>query len=1555
MTSAFSPPSATDRFSALSSAQRVRLLRRMVESGRQDALPAVVPPRGDDGPVRLSPAQEDLWVYESLYPHTAALNLCCAYHFDGPVDPEQLSASLTHLQDNHDILRARISGEPGDLWLDFPQTGSFALERIDLRGTGRDLHEVLEEFRLRTFDLTSGERLIRGRFITVDDERSTLVLALHHIVTDWWSFDVLHTEFADIYRAVREGSTLPPRPEIQYGDFASWQHELAESGVFDARLDFWARYLARPPAPLAIPGAAAGGAEFGIAQVPFGVDAETERAVRALARSHGTTVYGVLIAAFAVFASRLTGTDDLVLGTPTANRAAKGLERVIGYVMNALPTRWRIGADDTFTQLIGRFAADFPQVLANGDVPVGRIVARTAPDRSAGQSPLFQWVFMYLPRQRSVGRLREFSQPERIHTGGEHDLVGIVQDADDGFCGTLEVRTDRYDPAAVRHWADGFAALLARLVAAPDTPVSGHDLLTRHERERLLPEPAQPRAAEPVLTLPGLVDRCVARTPEAPALEAGATTLTYRQLADRSAGLAGRLAKLGAGPGRTVALALGRSAAATVAALAVQRTGAAYVPLDPAYPADRLRHMLTDAAPAVLVTEPGARPPYAPDDLPVLELDAAAYEAEPLPPHAVAPGDAAYVIYTSGSTGRPKGVVVPHAGIAALARGFADRFGVDEHSRVLQLSSPSFDISVAEAAMAFDRGATLVVAPAGPLAGEALTAALRELRITAALLPPALLDGASAEGCPDLRTLCVGADVCPPELVARWTVDGRRVLNAYGPTEATVGVTVSDPLPGDGTPPPIGRPIDSARVYVLDADLLPVPMGVRGELYLAGDGLARGYLGMPGTTAERFVPDPYGPPGARMYRTGDLARRRPDGQLDYLGRGDDQVKLNGLRIEPGEIEAVLAAHPGVARAIVVVRDDLPGSRRLVAYTVPRQGQSVDPRALREHAAALLPSGMVPTAYVALDEVPLTPSGKTDRAALPAPTTRPHPVADGGDAPASPREATLCALFAVVLGRGAVPVDADFFECGGDSIMAIHLAVRARAEGLEFTPADVFTARTPARLAAAARTTASQTADAEDTDTAGPMPLTPMMHWLREQADVLDHFTMTALLPVPAGLDTARITTALHRLTERHAALRLRLTDGGADGAWDLETLPDQGHPGDVPDVVRVDAAGMGEAAVRAAARNTLPSLGLDLARGQTIRAVWYDGGPGRGGRLLVNLHHLAVDAVSLRTLGAELTELLHGREPAAISGTPYRRWAELLHEEARRYEDTDTEVAWWERVLSTPDARLTSAPVDGRRAVVTVEVPPSIAAPVLDRLPAAYHCGPDVVLLTALAVAAARRRAAVGDTGARALLVDVEGHGRDGLRTADVAATVGWFTRQHPVLLDPGAADTADLRADGAERALKQVKEQLRGVPGDGLGWGLLRYLNPDTAPRLAALPTPDVRFNYLGRTTPPSQTDTEGLELLGMESDALPLAHAVEVDVIAEERADGPHLVASWSYADASLGEDEVRKLTEVWTEALALLAEYGTQEGAGGFTASDFPLVDLSQDQLDLLEEDL
>ncbi|HEV2639878.1 MAG TPA: amino acid adenylation domain-containing protein [Actinocrinis sp.] len=1559
------------RFAALGGDQRRRVLRRLVELGRIDQVPNVVPPRDPARPIRLSPAQRDLWVFESLYPDDAALNLCCAYHFDTPVAAADLEAALDVLVEQHDVLRTRLTGTAADLRVEFPPEQPFRLERQDLREDGLPLAGALKDFGRRTFDL-GRDRLIRGRLITVDDTRSTLVLALHHIITDWWSFDVLHTEFVEAYQCIRDGRPqTSDRPNVQYADFAGWQSDLEESGIFDAQLSFWRDYLSDPPPALSVGPLDPGADGYGIEQVEFVLDPALAQRVRAFARQHDATVYGVTMTAFAVLAHRLSGQDDLLIGTPTANRAAKGLDRMIGYVMNTVPVRWRFGPQDTFLNLLRGFTTGFPQILANADVPLGRIVTMIGPERLPRRSPLFQWIFMHLAKQESVQALRSISRPERVHTGGEHDIMTALRDIDDGVSGMFAIRTDLYSAEVVRHWAASYETLLDALTADPQAPVRTAALVDARERSRLHARGGHFSPDTWTASLAGLVSRRADRSPDAPALEQAASSvyLSYRELHEQAARLGARMARLGAGPERLVALAMGRTAATVIAALAVEHTGAAFVAVDPDLPAERIARLLADAAPVLLVTDSATAPTLPAYAAATLILDAE-QPAEtdpdrsegPVPALADAdPRAAAYVNFTSGSTGRPKGVVSTHSGITALSVTMVDGLCVNPEDRVFQISAPNFDIWVAELVAAFGAGATLVIPPTGPLAGPVLAQALAATRSTFVFLPPPLLAGVAPEDCPDLRMVVTGGDYCPADLVRVWAGAGRLHFNVYGPTESTVVATAAQPREPERADPPIGRVIPGTAAYVLDEALQPVPVGAPGEMYLSGLGLARGYLNRPGLTAERFVADPFTEfPGSRMYRTGDLVRRRPDGQFDFLGRTDRQVKLHGLRIEPGEIEAALTAHPSVAQAAVLLREDEPGRKRLVAYLVARPGAQPDTRAVLAGAAAVLSASMVPVAAVWLEQLPLTSRGKLDRAALPVPATESAPAARR---PASAREELLCALFADLLGLETVGPDEDFLSLGGDSILAIQLVGRARAAGLAVRPRDVLTARTPAALGALAQPAGPDAEVGQGSDT-GPLPLPPMVRWWLDTARPQDRFAMSVLLDVPAGLDLDRIAVALGTLIRRHGALRLRLRrqmqpqppsqpqpPGEPADGWTLEVAAEA----PAPELDRVDAAELDAAALRALAVAAAGEVALSPEDGRLLAARWFDAGPSRPGRLLLMVHHLAVDAVSWAILQADLTELLTTGAPARTAPpTPLRRWAEELDREADRAVD---QLSFWESVLADPQAQLApDRSQRGRRAAVTVTLAADRTEALVSRLPAAFRCTAEDVLLTALLAAAVRWRG----QGNR-LLINLEGHGRTMPSSQlDLSGTVGWFTCQYPVLLDAGPQESDMYWRDPAEaeRALKQVKENLRAVPETGLGYGLLRYSNQKTAPRLAGSAAPQLRFNYLGRIGGKGGDAGRAgsAEMLGIvDHDSFTLTHLVEIDAACVAGDVGLVLDATWSYAQDSFTEDEMHTLAGYWSEALVQLAEFAGGDGFGGTTVSDFPLVALTQQALADFEADL
>jgi amino acid adenylation domain-containing protein/non-ribosomal peptide synthase protein (TIGR01720 family) len=966
----------------------------------------------------------------------------------------------------------------------------------------------------------------------------------------------------------------------------------------------------------------------------------------------------------------------------------------------------------------------------------------------------------------------------------------------------------------------------------------------------------------------------------------------------------------------------------------------------------------------------------------------------------------AYVMYTSGSTGVPKGVAVTHRGLAAYV---TDRCWHGEIARrVLMRANHAFDASTYEVWVPLVHGGGIVIVPPGEADAIEVGRLIADEGVTNVHLTAGLFN-LLAEQSPHLFAgvveVSTGGDVVSAAGIRNLLElhPGMIVRTTYGPTENT-SFTTQLAFTADDTVPdtvPIGVPMDNTQVYVLDEFLRPVPPGVTGELYLAGAGLARGYLGRPGLTAERFVACPFVDPAGvakRMYRTGDVGRWTESGVLEFGGRADEQVKIRGFRIEPGEVEAVLTGHDGVGRAVVIAREDRPGLKRIVGYVVPAENGNgrgeLDGGTLRDYVATRLPDYMVPAAIMVLDEFPITVNGKLDRAALPAPDFAGLATSRG---PATPVEQLLCDLFAEVLGLERVGAEDSFFALGGDSIMSMQVVSRARREGVVITPREVFELQTVAELAKVARAVAELPAGAAEADApTGVVPLTPVMRDLAELAGSPARAgSQSMLVAVPAALSLDLLGSALQRVLDNHDMLRAVL-ESSEDGSLQL-VVPEVADGAPAADLIRrVDAAGLDReqqaALVPAEAQAAFERL--DPERGAMVQVVWLDAGPDTDGRLLVVVHHLVTDGVSWRVLIPDLAiaykELEAGQEPMLEpAGTSFRRFATALAAQASS-QDRVSELATWRNILAGPRQPLADRDLDpaidtlaGGFARVSRTVPAAVTQELLTSVPAAFHAGVDDVMLAGLTAAVTdwlrgRGRAAEGG-----VVVEVEGHGREPLSPEmDLTRTVGWFTKAYPVRLDPGVVDMRDVRGGGGDagRLLKRIKEQLRAVPADGLGYGLLRYLNPATEPTLAGLPAPQIGFNYMGRfgggapgqrgeggppgrrgegggppNGRPAHWQPAGERALGGQIDEqMPARHALEAGGMARELPEGPELTLTLESPAGLLTGAVLEELASAWLATLEGLVQH-TRQAGGGHTPSDFSLVAISQDDIEEFEATL
>jgi amino acid adenylation domain-containing protein len=1224
-----------------------------VEAATASVLPAIVPASRRE-PVPLSYAQQRLWFLAQFDERAAAAYaIPGGVRLKGSLDGAALHAAMNRIVARHESLRtcfASVDGAPVQVIA--PPDMGLALAHADVSCHAEpetELQRLTDEEATAPFDLAHGP-LIRARLIRLADDDHALLVTMHHIVSDGWSMGVLVNEFSALYAAYTQGrpDPLPPLP-IQYADYAVWQRRWITGEVLQRQLDFWRHHLTGAPALLELPTDRPRPAaqDYAGAAFSFELDAELTAKLKALSQHHGTTLFMTLLAAWAALLARLSGQLDVVIGTPVANRHRAEIEPLIGFFVNTQALRIDLSGSPSVAELLAQVRATALAAQTHQDIPFEQVVEALSPDRSLAHAPLYQVVFVMQNTPRGELQLPGVSlDVVRATTpSATTDLWWSVEEAGERLtCSVIYARA-LFDAATIERWSRMWRTLARAMCAGDAQPLTQLPLLEPAERDQLVrgfnaADQAQPDGH----CVHQLFEAQAARTPNAQALAGPGVTLSYAQLNARANRLAHCLIALGVRPDALVAIALPRGIDMVVALLATLKAGGAYVPLDPEYPAERLGHMLDDCKARWVLTDTAvqARLPAsrALMTATVLELDACPAPWDTCPdtnPDAAAlrltPSHLAYVIYTSGSSGRPKGAMVAHAGLCNLALAQIDGFAVTSHSRVLQFASFSFDACISEVLMALCSGAALYVPAPGVLAGSALHDVLRDGRITHATLPPAVLAGLSDEALPGLHTLVMAGEAASQALVQRWAT-GRRLINAYGPTEATVCATMQPCDPKHAGSPPIGSPLAHTRIYILDAYGQLSPVGVAGELHIAGVQLARGYLRRPDLTAERFVPDPFGAPGARMYKTGDLGRWRADGTIEFLGRNDHQVKIRGFRIELGEIEAALCAHPEVQEAVVLARDDVPGDPRLVAYIVGQAASQV----LRQHLGSRLPTYMIPSAYVTLEALPLTPNGKLDRKALPAPDGSAF-FAPAHEPPQGGIETGLAQLWRELLGQERIGRHDDFFALGGHSLRAVQLISRIRAAlGMDVALSELFAQPT---LAGFAQRVAAATARglpdivAASRVQALPLSFSQQRLWFLAQLDERagDAYAIPGGVRLNGSLDVAALQAAMNRIVARHEALRT--TFGLVDGApVQIIAKPEAGLALSHADLSE-HADREAELARMAAEEAHAP---FDLARGPLVRARLIRLA-GDDHALLVTMHHIVSDGWSMGVLVNELSTL----------------------------------------------------------------------------------------------------------------------------------------------------------------------------------------------------------------------------------------------------------------------------------------------------------------------------
>jgi amino acid adenylation domain-containing protein len=1363
------------RRSLLSPAKRALLAERL-RSVAAAAPRAVI--RGQPaaaGPAPLSLAQQRLWFLQQLSPASAAYNCWAALDLEGDLDLRSLAAGCAEIVRRHEVLRSVVRLVDGEPMQEVAAAVPAGLPLVDLAtlpapAAAAEVDRLSRVEVRRPFDLARGP-LLRPRVFRRRRGRHLLLLCLHHLVWDGWSMQVFFGELAQLYRAARAGvpAALPELP-VQYSDFARWQRRQMAGRRHEEEVAYWREQLAGAPPLLELPldrARPAAESQRG-AVIPLAFDAALGERLRTTGRRHGATLAMTLLAAYAALLSRWSRQRDVVVGMPTAGRSHVEIEGLIGFFVNTLAVRVELAGDPRFADLLAAVRETALEAQRHQEVPFERLVEELAPRRSLAHTPIFQVMFSLQPvvrQELAVADLR--LRPAAVEGGSaKFDLDLELLEGVDGLLGGLEYRCDLFDRSTVRRLAGNLDRLLREVAEDSARRVAELQLLSGAERQQVVIEwNATAERYGRARALHELVEEQARRSPDAVAVAApGALPaagvgdgemLRYGALNARANRVARRLRALGVGPESVVAIGMERSCALVVGLLAILKAGGAYLPLDPGYPEERLRFMREDAGASVLVTESAltGRPGWSGSGVLCLDDPEGPWQEEPGTDLGVEveASHPAYVLYTSGSTGRPKGAVISHGAIVNHMRWMQRELPLAADDRVLQKTSVSFDASVWEFYAPLLVGGCLVMAPPGAqrepaaLAKVLASGSVTVLQVVPSLLRALLAEPGFVAACGGLRRLYCGGEALSPSLRDQTlaALPGVELVNVYGPTETTIHASwrrfrAAEPGAAAAVAP-IGRPIGNGRVYVVDDELRPVPIGVSGELLVGGAGLGRGYLGRPAATAERWVPDPFAPrPGERLYRTGDRARWSSAGELEFLGRLDHQVKIRGFRVELGEIEAALGTHPGVAAAAAVVREEAPGDQRLVAYFVARGEGEAAPSApavaeLRGWLAARLPGAMVPQAFVEVAALPLTANGKLDRAALasrPAPRGAGSPgsgarAGDGEDLPAprGPIEALLVAVWEEVLGVEGLGARDSFFDLGGHSLLAVQMVSRVRAQlGLEMELRDLFEAPTVEQLArriagrqgALAAAPPPLVAQPRDGRQARwPLSFAQQRLWFLDQLRPGSNaYNLPVRLRIGGRLDRAALRHSLQAVVARHEALRTRFAYDEGEAAQVVEPAAELALPlldlGALPATAR--QAELDRLAASAAARP------FDLQRGPLLRALLVALGQGveaaaspSGHVLLATMHHIVSDGWSMAIFAREATALYaahagHGRSaPPALPALPVQYADYAVWQRAWLCgEVLEKELAYWRRRLAGAPAVL-ALPTDRPRRPVAGE------------------------------------------------------------------------------------------------------------------------------------------------------------------------------------------------------------------------------------------------------------
>ncbi len=1562
--------------SSMSADEKRRLLARLLAERSQTW----------SGEHELSVGQRSLWALQQVSPGSSAYNFAYAFRINGAVDVAALRNAFSRIQQRHAVLRTTYPMRDGRAIACVARQRALDFVVVDAADwDDAQLRARIAAESTRPFDFAV-DSMMRIRLFPRGPQSSVLLMVCHHVAIDFWSGMLILDELREFYTSERSGAA-PNLPELtlEYRDFAAWQSGLANEDEGRELAEYWTRMLAGEVPILDMPTDFPRPkiAESKGAGLDFALPTELSRKIKDAARAANATPFVVLLAGFQALFARYSGQKDIWIGSPTAGRLRSGLQHVIGYFANPVVLRADLSSDPSFAELVEQQRVRVRGALKHQAMPFATLVDLLGVQREPSRSPLFDVMFTLqsvhrFAREGGLGRTEAGAESaafgeSKLRSSGSRiqlgELVleamaippcGSILDLDaemvelhDAFTGRLTWNTALFEASTISLLVERFERLLDAATSDMSRPLSQLEIVSHDERSRIASWSAgRETKRSATMGVHHLFESSASSHPDAPAVISGDRKISFDELNRRAEQLAAVLK-----PASNIAVCCDRPLNGLLAILATLKAGSAYVPLSPRDPLERRVQMATDAGATTLLTDAQTAEGF--DSIIRVDaaapLDAAAHPRRtPIP---ISDDDLAYVMFTSGSSGKPKGVLIPHSCVVNHNRAAAALFDIRPNDRVLLLGPFGSDITVEQIFPTWLAGASLVVSDdySAP-SWDQLRRFVEEDGVTVLNVPTAYwhawvreLTETGAHVPDGLRLVVIGGEAANRDRCDEWLRAGGdrvRLINTYGPTEATVIATAFEIEPAwlAANPRrriPIGRPIDNVSVHVLDPHGRVAAIGVPGELYIGGAGVARGYLNAPELTAERFVGHAASNgDGGRMYRTGDRVRWRADGALEFLGRIDDQLKIAGYRIEPGEVEAALLACPGIKEATVTARDVGQGPK-LIAYVVTTDSSPPDQRALRDALQRSLPDHLIPSIFVHIDAIPRLGMGKADRRALPDPSPADVAPCDAHVEPSTPAERTLAEIWRTVLNIPSVGIDDNFFSLGGDSILSIQVAARAAQAGVHVTPRQVFEHPTIAELA---RSASSSGVLAEQSALTGPAPLAPIQSWFFDTIrEDVHHFNQAVLLAPRESIDPARLKRAVDKLLSHHDALRLRFEKASAGWRQEFASY----HPAEVDEVFAVaDLTKSSDGDLEAAIQDRMARAhaSIDLAFGPLLRVVWFDTA-GRRDRLLITIHHLAVDGVSWRILlGDLLLGYRQSEKPAPIQLPPktssFRAWTERLVRHAAT-DSAAAELGFWRRVVQSPSDALPRDITDGVNDVASTEtirvsLDAGQTSELLRDAPAAYGANIQELLLTALARTVTRR------TGRHHLTLHVESHGRENLfNDIDHAQTVGWFTALYPLYIE--------LQPDaGIGRAVAAVKLQHRETPNHGLGYNLLRYLRRD-----ADLPAArcELSFNYLGQVDVKIPLDVPFApvdEPLGpMIGGRVRRPHLIDVNAAV---SDG-RLQLAWTFSRNAHQRQTIDALAADYIAEVDQLVRDRRSEGLAARTPADFPLLKLDQLQLDRL----